>query len=89
MLVTLIWTPHAARAFDGLREPYRTQVDRLLVRFVLYGEGDVGPIQGQPGKYRLKSTTHREMYRVSFIFLRDAILVADVERRDKAYKKKR
>lgn len=87
-LVTLIWTHHAARAFDALREPYRTQVDRMLTRFALYGEGDVRPIQGYSGRYRLKSTSHREIYRVSFLFLDDALLIADVERRDKAYRPK-
>ncbi|MBI3948553.1 MAG: hypothetical protein HY321_21755 [Armatimonadetes bacterium] len=81
--VTLVWLPPAARDFDTLREPYRTQVDVMLTRFALYGEGDVARVMDSPGALRLKTRSHREHYRVRFRLHGEQMVILAVERRDK------
>ena len=75
----------AAKYLDRLNEPYKGQITAALEDLEKEPpEGDIRPMVGQPGRFRLKIGNFRALFHIES----DCIVIARVEPRGQAYKKK-
>lgn len=58
---TIIFTPSAAKEFDGLPEDGRAAVESGLIRYAVSGEGDVKQLSGREG-FRLRIGRYRVLF---------------------------
>jgi mRNA interferase RelE/StbE len=61
LVKTIVFTPRAAKEFDGLPAPAKAAVEEGLCRFAIEGRGDVKRLQGVAG-YRLRIGDYRVIF---------------------------
>lgn len=75
----------AAKYHDRLNEPYRSQVTAALEGLEKGPpKGDIKPMVGQVGRFRLKIGNYRALFHIE----NNYIVVSRIEPRGQAYKKK-
>lgn len=76
------WEATAAKQFDALPEPVRERILSALAVLAIESRGDVRPLQGHEGMFRLRVGE----YRVLFVRVGDALVVQRVAPRGSAYR---
>ena len=75
----------AAKYLDRLNEPYKHHIITALKDLEKKPpEGDIRPMEGQPGRFRLKAGNYRALFHTENSY----IVVSHIEPRGQAYKKK-
>ena len=70
---------------DRLNEPYKSQITDALVNLENDPpEGDIRPVVGQPGRFRLKIGNYRALFHIE----NNYIVISHIDPRGQVYKKK-
>lgn len=75
---TIVFQPAAAKAYDALPAEQREAILEALVKLAISGQGDVKPITGKPGLFRVRIGRYRAMFMPSAT----EIMVVYVGKRD-------
>jgi mRNA interferase RelE/StbE len=77
--------PVAVKYLERLPEPHKGKIKAALVDLSKDPpEGDIKPLTGQEGRWRLRVGSFRALYRIE----NDTIFVTNIDPRGQAYKKK-
>jgi len=77
--------PVAAKYLEKLPEPYKGRIKKAIEGLEKEPpEGDIRPLSGQSGHWRLKVDGYRALYHIE----KETVFVTHIEPRGQAYKKK-
>ncbi len=76
----LIYSRNAVKAIRKLREPYKSRIKNAILSLP---SGDIKPLQGSDGRYRLRIGN----YRVLFYKIDGGYQIYKIAKREDAYKK--
>jgi mRNA interferase RelE/StbE len=83
--MTVYLKKSAAKCLSRISEPYKGQIEAALANLKKEPpEGDIKPMTGQPGNFRLKIGWFRVLFRIE----NNCIVVFIITSRGQAYKKK-
>ena len=83
--MTLYLRKNVTKYLDRLNEPYKSQITTALVKLEKEPpEGDIKPMSGQPGRFRLRIGNYRALFHIK----NNCIVISHIDLRGQIYKKR-